>query len=92
MARPRVLLLDEPAAGLNGSETAALATILRAVCLSGITVVIVEHNMSLVTGADRVVVLDAGRLIADGPPVSIAKNERVIEAYLGSSEARSGAA
>jgi branched-chain amino acid transport system ATP-binding protein len=86
MARPRVLLLDEPAAGLNDSETAALATILRAVCLSGVTTVIVEHNMSLVTGADRVVVLDAGRLIAEGAPANIAKNERVIEAYLGASE------
>ena len=92
MARPRVLLLDEPAAGLNDSETAALATILRAVCLSGVTIVIVEHNMSLVTGADRVVVLDAGQLIAEGPPAVIAKDERVIEAYLGSSEAQSGAA
>jgi branched-chain amino acid transport system ATP-binding protein len=92
MARPRVLLLDEPAAGLNDTETAALAAVLRAVCLSGVTAVIVEHNMSLVTDADRAVVLDAGRLIADGPPASIAKNERVIEAYLGASEAQPGVA
>jgi branched-chain amino acid transport system ATP-binding protein len=92
MASPRVLLLDEPAAGLNDSETATLATILRAICEAGITIVVVEHNMSLVMGADRVVVLDAGRLIAEGTLSSVAGDERVIEAYLGYSGSMSGAA
>ncbi len=61
MAEPRLLLLDEPAAGLNDAETADLAELLRAVRDSGVTVMVVEHNMSLVMGvADEVIVLDAG--------------------------------
>ena len=84
MARPRMLLLDEPAAGLNDSETAELASLLRAVRNSGVTVMVVEHNMSLVMGvADRVMVLDAGTLVASGSPQEIRQNARVIEAYVG---------
>jgi branched-chain amino acid transport system ATP-binding protein len=84
MARPRMLLLDEPAAGLNDSETAELASLLRAVRNSGVTVMVVEHNMSLVMGvADRVMVLDAGNLVAVGSPQEIRQNARVIEAYVG---------
>jgi len=84
MARPRVVLLDEPAAGLNDAETAELASLLRAVRDSGITVAVVEHNMSLVMGvADQVIVLDLGAVIASGTPGEIQRNPRVIEAYVG---------
>jgi branched-chain amino acid transport system ATP-binding protein len=87
MARPRLLLLDEPAAGLNDSETAELASLLRAVRSNGVTVMVVEHNMSLVMGvADHVIVLDAGYLVASGTPQEIRQNKRVIEAYVGQDE------
>jgi branched-chain amino acid transport system ATP-binding protein len=87
MARPRLLLLDEPAAGLNDSETAELGSLLRAVRDSGVTVMVVEHNMSLVMGvADQVLVLDAGTLVASGTPNEIRQNARVIEAYVGQSQ------
>jgi branched-chain amino acid transport system ATP-binding protein len=87
MARPRMLLLDEPAAGLNDAETAELASLLRAVRNNGVTVMVVEHNMSLVMGvADRVMVLDAGILVASGSPQEIRRNARVIEAYVGQQE------
>ncbi len=82
-----MLLLDEPAAGLNDGETAELASLLRAVRDSGVTVMVVEHNMSLVMGvADRVMVLDAGYLVASGSPQEIRQNARVIEAYVGHEE------
>ncbi len=84
MAGPRLLLLDEPAAGLNDKETEELATLLRAIRQSGITVLVVEHNMSLVMNvADQVLVLEAGRLIAAGPPREVRSDRRVIAAYLG---------
>ena len=88
MAQPRVLLLDEPAAGLNDTETAELAALLRAIRVSGITVLIVEHNMPLVMGvADTVLVLEAGKLIAAGPPAHVQADKRVIAAYLGAEAA-----
>ena len=87
MARPRLLLLDEPAAGLNDAETAELAALLRTVRGTGVTVMVVEHNMSLVMGvADQVIVLDAGRLVTAGTPRAIQQDKRVIEAYVGQEE------
>jgi branched-chain amino acid transport system ATP-binding protein len=87
MAAPRLLLLDEPAAGLNDTETAELSAILRAIRSGGVTMVVVEHNMSLVMGvADQVIVLDAGRVIAAGSPAEIRTNRAVIEAYVGREE------
>jgi len=87
MAKPRLLLLDEPAAGLNDGETAELALLLRAVRDSGVTLLVVEHNMSLVMGvADEVIVLDAGAIVARGRPVEIQRDPRVIEAYIGQAE------
>jgi branched-chain amino acid transport system ATP-binding protein len=88
MAGPRLLCLDEPAAGLNDSETAELAGMLRAVRSIGIPILVVEHNMSLVMNvADSIVVLDAGSVIASGGPAEIRRNARVIEAYLGRDDA-----
>ncbi len=88
MAQPRMVLLDEPAAGLNDAETADLAALLRAVRASGITVMVVEHNMSLVMNvADQVIVLDAGSIVAAGTPREIQADARVIEAYVGKGHA-----
>jgi branched-chain amino acid transport system ATP-binding protein len=84
MAGPRLLLLDEPAAGLNDTETAKLAALLRAVRDIGVPILVVEHNMSLVMNvADQVIVLDLGRLLARGTPSEIQGDQRVIDAYLG---------
>jgi branched-chain amino acid transport system ATP-binding protein len=84
MAKPRMLLLDEPAAGLNDTETAELAAVLLAVKQTGVTMIVVEHNMSLVMGiADEIIVLDAGSVVAAGTPAAIQNDARVLEAYVG---------
>ena len=88
MAGPSVVLFDEPAAGMNDAETAELGMILRAVRDTGHTVVVVEHNMSLVMGVcDQVVVMDAGSVIAAGPPRAVQNDPVVISAYFGAAEA-----
>jgi branched-chain amino acid transport system ATP-binding protein len=87
MSDPKLLLLDEPAAGLNDTETAELLAMLSALREAGITLLVVEHNMSLVMGlADQIVVLDAGRTVAIGPPGDIRNNKAVINAYVGSED------
>jgi len=83
--RPRLLLLDEPAAGLNPTETLEIDSLISRLAASGITVVLVEHNMRLVMGvSDQVLVLDYGRKLAEGSASEMRRDPRVIEAYLGS--------
>ena len=83
---PRLLLLDEPAAGLNGEEVRQLSEIVRSIRDSGVTVVLIEHNMGLVMSlCERVTVLAGGGVIAEGTPAEVAGDHAVIEAYLGDS-------
>jgi ABC-type branched-subunit amino acid transport system ATPase component len=85
---PRLLLLDEPAAGLDSSDSEWLAGRLRSVRDAGVTVLLIDHDMSLVLGlCDEIHVLDFGSLIASGPPETIRSDRRVAEAYLGATHA-----
>jgi ABC-type branched-subunit amino acid transport system ATPase component/ABC-type branched-subunit amino acid transport system permease subunit len=86
--RPKVLLLDEPAAGLVVEEIAALADLIRKLRSTGVTVLLIEHHIDLVVKiSDRVTVLDYGAVIAEGPPSAVQRDDRVIAAYLGPSHA-----
>jgi branched-chain amino acid transport system ATP-binding protein len=85
--RPRLLLLDEPTAGMNPTETAEMLAIIRSLKGTGVTILLIEHKLDLVMQlSDRVAVMDDGRKIAEGLPSEVASNRRVISAYLGHGE------
>jgi branched-chain amino acid transport system ATP-binding protein len=84
-SEPRVLLLDEPTAGMNPAEVASIAALIRDLALRGHSVLLVEHNVKLVMDVcERITVLDFGKVIADGVPSAVAKDPAVVAAYLGS--------
>ena len=87
LAKPSVILVDEPAAGLNKQEQERASALLRKAVGNGVGVVLIEHSMDMVMSVcDRITVLNFGRVIAEGLPHEIANNKQVIEAYLGGDE------
>src|SRR6266852_112179 len=88
-AQPSMLLLDEPVSGMNPSETAKVMKLVESIRASGVTILLVEHDMPMVMRvSDRIVVINYGRIIAEGPPAAIQKNPDVIRAYLGEGKKR----
>ena len=88
-ARPSMLLLDEPVSGMNPNESAKVMKLVETIRASGVTILLVEHDMPMVMQvSDRVVVLNYGRIIAEGPPAVIQRNPDVIRAYLGERKKR----
>jgi branched-chain amino acid transport system ATP-binding protein len=91
-AKPSMLLLDEPVSGMNASETGRFMWLLRKLRDLGMTILLVEHDMPMVMGvSDRIIVLNYGRIIAEGPPAAIRENPEVIRAYLGQAAAKRAA-
>jgi branched-chain amino acid transport system ATP-binding protein len=89
---PRVLLLDEPAAGLNPTESLSLVSLIRRINATGITIILVEHDMDVVmTACTKISVLNYGKLLAEGSPEEIRSHPAVIEAYLGRGDLSGGA-
>ena len=92
-ARPAILLLDEPAAGMTGAEKEVVGSLIRRIREQGVTVLLVEHDMRVVMGlSDTVIVLHHGGIIAEGPPAAVQSHPEVIRAYLGAGAAGGAAA
>jgi branched-chain amino acid transport system ATP-binding protein len=86
-SEPRLLILDEPAAGMNPTETGRLRELMRALVAEELTIILIEHDVRLVMGAcERIAVLNFGRKIAEGPPAEIRASPAVREAYLGAED------
>lgn len=91
VSKPKLLLLDEPTAGMNAEEVQEMDALIRLIRQNGTTVILIEHNVGMVVGiCDRVVVLDHGEKIADDQPEAIISNPAVIEAYIGKEESERG--